>query len=257
MKRSFNYTGRIKLGNEACMLTLWTEEKKCPRFSMMLDSEVEPGIDGGASIWIEAYRGPFVQRFRMGTWANPKNGDKIKLNKFQPGDSVNFRLKVVDETDKLHPVRAWKERLKPVVKDQRGREKKSILPVETRDLGHILWRLDWDAGLNPILLVNSRINEFRSITGIVENDIDWHALVFPEVVRNIMETVVRRSDEFAEEIEENDWIRFGEKSAGSPFPGSPDEDGEITDEIAEWIKSSIDGLAIKLDLFPKYVQSKK
>ena len=261
MKRSFNYTGRKKLTNDACEIVLWVSDGKKTDFSLRLNPEVEPDIEKDAVVLVEAYRGPKTQRFKMGTWGDSKTEDRIKLDQFQSGEAILFRLKVVDETKEFHPIRAWKDRITPLLAvDKKGKTRKCILPVESVDLENILWKLVWDE-LTPILRVNSRASQFRSITSIVENDVEWAALVFPDVFRQILEKViVKLKDSPDEEIEDNDWIEFGKIHAGGPFPGIPeDQDEQDQDEdteLSKWIDAAIQNLGYDLDLVLKYAQYK-
>ena len=201
MKRSFNFTGRKRLELSTFEFRLFEKDSGPSEFEFHLFGD-DYEIPDHAVIWVEAYRGPRLMRFHLGTWSDRKNGEKFELSNFGTGEPVLFRLKIVDETGSEHPIRAWRDRIRPETVGSNGQKQKSILPVHPCDLGHIAWRIDWDDPTRPVLQVNSRLSEARDITSIVKNDPDFAILVFPEVIRQILTRLI--VEEVTEEEDANE-----------------------------------------------------
>ena len=256
MKRSYNYTGRYTLESSAVRIDLFEKENSASEFQLDIKTDGVK-IPGDSGIWVEAYRGPHAMRFRMGTWAAPVLGVNHSLDNFRTAEPVLFRVKVVDESDPRHPIKAWKDQIRPNVIDRTGKKRRSILPVyPTNCLGHITWQVNWDDLSRPILYVNSRISEARDITSIVKNDPDFAALVFPEVLSQILHNFL--SPENFDDDGENDgeWLKFGSELVGCGF--SFDEDGseDRDEQVTSWVSKAVQAFSGDLGLIRRYIDFK-
>lgn len=255
MKRSFNYTGRKRLETSKFDFRLIEKADGPSDFEFRLNGD-DHEISDHAVIWVEAYRGPRAMRFQMGTWKSPLNGQRKSLSFFDPGEPVLFRLKVVDETDQKHPIRAWHDRIRPETYSKDGQKKKSVLPVYPCDLGHIAWRIDWEDPVRPVLQVNSRISEARDITSIVKNDPDFAILVFPEVIRQVLTKLLSENADEEEDSLENEWLVFGAKLSGGAFSGAEDDEEENKKLIESWVKSVVQAFGSEMELIARYIKFK-
>ncbi len=75
----------------------------------------------------------------------------------------------------------------------------SLIPIEIADLGQLAWRLDLDGDSGPILLVNRSVYPSAAIA---ENDAQFVALVLPEAVRQVCESLAEDPDGLEDE---SDW----------------------------------------------------
>jgi hypothetical protein len=144
----------------------------------------------------------------------------------------------------------------PVLPEEEEQDRLSILPVEFSDLGAVLWCLDAD-GDKPILHVNKDVPEIREI---VRADPAFHALVFPEAVRQILKRILE--DEYTDaQCDPDDWqaqwLRYIQSLPGMDAP--PSSNGEDGDELelenAEWIEKAVGKFAAKLRAREKFTRA--
>ena len=178
-------------------------------------------------------------RFDWGTVAAPMPpGSGSVLSDIDNRDTVNFRVKVIDAAATDSVILAQADRIRASVSEQ------SLLPVEVRDLGDIVWRLSFDND-EPFLLVNSRI---EGVEDRVSSDPEFHALVLPSALRDVLEELC---NEFTDEDDEQrDWVDGWERFVGTltrqPIPSADDVNKD------EWIDTVINSFARRHLLLPGY-----
>lgn len=253
MKASFNYTGRKRLDNSAFDIEMFESNSGPAEFEFTLHYDTLTEMPDDAVVWVEAYRGPRAMRFRLRPRGGAGGPERFSLYQFAPAEPLLFRLKIVDEHDGKHPIKGWRDRIRPVVYAENGQKKKSILPVYPCDLGHIAWRLNWeDDPSRPVLEVNSRISEARDITSIVKNDPDFAILVFPEVIREVLTRLLIADADSEEDGDDNEWLVFGTNLAGYPFEGSEDDEDENSRLIEKWVGSVVQCFGRSTELVSRY-----
>ena len=123
----------------------------------------------------------------------------------------------------------------------------SLLPVEVKDLDNIVWSLSFDDD-EPFLLVNSRIN---GILDKVSSDSEFAALVFPTVLRDILEMLCSEATD--EDDEQRTWVRgwkrFARDLTQQPVPSADDVDKD------EWIEAAVNTFSKKYRLLSRYQES--
>lgn len=172
-----------------------------------------------------ARAGKTSQRFTVGTPDHWKK-EAMSLDGLDPSESLRFRILVhPDDNPKLV---ASAENLRPL--DESLSE--SLLPMEPAELDQLLWRLDINDD-GPVLKFN--VSVFPSALGI-ENYTAFGALVLPEALRRVMETI---AEEPAKLSDENDpfsgWLPWLEGLG----VGRPPADAE-PDEKRDWCNEVID-----------------
>lgn len=261
MKSSLNYTGRIKLDYSKFALNVYEKDNGQLDVGLILHKSHVQGIRETAVIRLEAYRGPKTMQFNLGQWTEPTDEKRFGLTDFSPGEPIYFRIKIVDETDPSHPIRAWRDQIRPTEYDSSGQKKKSALEVRPEDLRHIAWKIDWTEPSDPLLLVNSRISEAREVTVIVAQDPDFAALVFPQALREILTRLLRREEEMGadeeESVPENKWMIFASSLLGRWFNNIDGEDIEARNErIDSWVEDAVQAFGKELDLIARYKKFK-
>jgi|GEM_PF-4449422 len=252
MKASYNYTGRKRLDNSAFDIELYEVSEGPSEFEIALHLDAVSGMPEKSVVWVEAYRGPRVMRFRLRSLSAAGSAERYVLDQFSTGEPLLFRIKIVDEGDSKHPIKGWRDRIRPVVYSASGQKKRSILPVYPCDLGHIAWLLDWEDPTRPVLQVNSRISEARDISSIVKNDPDFAILVFPKVISEVLAKLLADDADGEEDGAENEWIIFGANLAGRPFEGSEDDEGENADLIRRWVDDVVQSFGRSMELVARY-----
>jgi len=256
MKASFNYTGRKRLDNSTFQINIYEKKEADSELEIVLFKEQIKDLPEGAVSWVEAYHASKMMRFRLGSW-DDSNQERFILSEFDPGEPLLFRIKIVDETDQKHPIKGWRDRIRPVIYDVSGRQKKSVLPVKPVDLGHIAWKIDWETDFtHPILLVNSRINDARDVTSIVKNDPDFAILVFPQVIQEVL-TRLLLEDVDIDEDEENEWLTFAYRLVNNNCERRPEDKVKDKELVVAWADSVAQAFGREAELISRYVKFKE
>ena len=156
------------------------ERSQAPIFDlhMRLDGYEFPAL---ARVHVEAWRGNASQRWEYGTVGSltPPSDEQRRLSAVPAG--ARFRVFVV-ASDGSGRLLGHATNLMPQL------PLNSLLPLEERDLGAEVWRLEFDdEDANPVLLVNSAIT---GISETVRHDTTFRSLVMPEVFRSILTRMV-------------------------------------------------------------------
>lgn len=253
MKASFNYTGRKKLKNEDFNVSLFESGNGAsPEVEVSVHRSEHLGVSDSAVVWIEAYRGPRSMRFGLGRWGDIRGEYRFPLSDFGHAEPVLFRIKIVDADDKKHPIKAWRDRIRPVVYTSSKQKRRSVLPVFPCDLGHIAWIIDWEDPARPILKVNSRINDVRDVSSIVKNDPDFAILVFPEVIREVLTKLLLDQADDDDDADENEWLVFASNLAGVKFEGDESDPDENERLVNEWVHSVVQSFSRRAELLKRY-----
>lgn len=246
----FNYTGRARVPHRA--ITLVVREGPPRAFDAEWDLTHIP-LASDARVYLEATSAgsPTVRRFDCGTVAAPAFQKGVPLGDLG-GDAPVFAFKVVDESEEVGRILAWAEQLHPERPDSPDHDagRAALLPVNYLDLGERPWRVSFDnPGGAPWLLVNENIPSAREY---VRADAQFAALVFPEVVRRVLERVVAEGH-FEVVNDDGDWrdlwLRLALlRNGGTPVPAVENEAAPTQEELQEledWVEASADGFAVR------------
>lgn len=251
MKRRFNYTGRERIKRERISLSVIRENETITSFILNrldLDGLTLPE---DARVYAEAYYRTELKRFDCGTSCSPRIPLTGDLRDLAYPQNLKFRILVVDTAD--GKILACADRFSP----EAPAEKKSILPVEFRDLGNEVWRVDYEGeGGAPILCINIRI---PNIQNIAKTDSQFFVHVYPAVLREILMHVV-----FVEGIDSvsdpeadwhADWLKFCRYLSVNP-PDSLDPGNDNFDKYVatEWINNVVEASCNQYtDRFQEYI----
>jgi hypothetical protein len=199
------------------------------------------GLDfaNDATIVFEAYQRSSAMRFELGTLENPLGPTKLELNELDTGSSVLFRLKIVSQGEHEGRLLGSAERLRPASDDE-GKGKRSLFPVDLRDLGPVLWKVEiGDAG--PRLLLNYAVPGFIDR---VKKDPLVQGVLLPAALRIVLDRLLTdtASDEDDEAAWQADWLQFCREDlrlADDPSDLKTDEEREdwVSDGIRRFCKS--------------------
>jgi hypothetical protein len=200
MIRRFNFTGRKRISRTRLNIFLYATPDASLAFDAGLDME-NLSLPFDAKIYIEAYRRTYLRRFACGTVAQPRLPRGQSLEGLDSGAHVMFRVKIVDGKGRIIAVA---DRVIARRSEDEDASKQCLLPVEFADLGHSIWRLDLDSEW-PSLLLNNRIDNIREIARADES---FQALVYPEVVRQILHHIVIEEDHTDPDTDPDDWMNL-------------------------------------------------
>ena len=222
--RRLNYTGRQRLKQFDLRFVIQRPSNGEAIFEAVLILH-RYKLPGDAEVFVEAYRQTSWMRFRFGTVADLGPRDELKLDEFDSPDGVLFRVRVTSPSEKKGLLLAGADRIRPRRADEEQEEDNRIplLPVKSDDnMGDEVYRLDFTD--HPILLVNARVGDWRSLA----REPIFVSLVYPAVLRELLSRILRV--ESYSDTDDNDdwrshWLRFATLLPGvSDPPGEKDED---------------------------------
>jgi hypothetical protein len=228
-KRRINSTGRKKISQDKIDVRILAPVPGEPmRAKLRIDLE-SLGLPASASVSVEAYHHSTAMRFDCGTVGAKKVPEVFSLNELDQAGGVLFRIKVVDCEVQKGKILASADRVRPSVEGEHiGR--KSIFPVEYRDLGQEVWQVDIDDDAGPFLLLNSKIPALMH--RLQENPLVAGALL-PAAFRIVLRHIAYSPSEDDEDGVgwKADWRRFCSEGLGV------DDDPEDLDddERDEWV----------------------
>src|SRR5215470_16710141 len=155
-KRRINSTGRKKIPQDKIDLRILPHISGEPLRAKFDIDVASLGLPPSAAVSVEAYHRSTAMRFDCGTVAVKKIPEPLVLNDLDQSGSVLFRIKIVDREGSAGKILASADRVRPLIEGE-NTDRRSIFPVEYRDLGQEIWRVDIDDDAGPFLLLNSKI----------------------------------------------------------------------------------------------------
>ena len=251
MIRRFNYTDRVDL--KPSMFHIVVREGPPRTFEADWDLQGHPmPADGRVYVEATASGSPLVLRFPFGSVSDrqpPASGTDLSE---LPGDGLQFTVKIVDETDprQIGRLVGLAESIRPKAPGDEGPcGRQSILPVQPVEMGERVWRVRYEHN-RPYLQVNKNVPD---ILHTVQNDTRFFALVFPEIVRQVLHRALVVDGHYQVTNEENDWkdqwLRFA-------IPWHPDQapppedladplDDDGRQQLDDWIEAAVHGFCAK------------
>lgn len=228
MIRRINFTNRKRIPRDRVRVELTAGQPRRLTATLELDGL---SLSGSSAIYLEAMcaGSPAIERFACGDVAHPSPPRDQPLGEIE-GENVFFTLKVVDRAEHLGRIEGIAENIRPERSGKEPAPRKSILPIEPRDLGEQLWELEFRQE-NVFLIVNSRVPGFIDR---VHADPLVYSLMYPAIVREILSRAFREASPASEEDERwpSYWLRFGRSLHSENIDPATIEDEE---EQQEWI----------------------
>jgi hypothetical protein len=245
MIRRFNYTERQSIPADCVRIRLVQPGAQ----EMSFDAELKLAdleLPSEAAVFVEAYYKSSYMRFAFGTVGTIAPPRSRRLSDIDRGTVVFFRVKVVDPGDVVGRILAEIDNI-TASGDETPEGKYCLLPVDYKDLGQQIWRLE--LGNNrPVLELNNTIPGIRDI---VRRDGQFAGLVFPAVVRQILTHIllIEDHDDFDDVTDwKSLWLRFMSRFA-------PDRPESSTDARGAWIEEAVAGYASHIRGRDRYVET--
>jgi len=226
MLRRLNYTNRKRIQKNNIKISIIGDEDEEKSFIATLDL-TKLNLPGYARIYIEVYhRMMQSQRYVFGTVNKTSHPEDTSLGSLGFTSNIKFRVIVTEENGKIL---ASAER----IGIERELKKTSLLPVETTDLGDLVWnvKMEGEDG-GPILELNERIPAIKTIAA---NDPRFIHSVYPAVVREILMHMVEYAniDLHSPDTDwQSNWLLFSKRIFTAPPEGRY---MEARDDVREWI----------------------
>ena len=237
MIRRMNYTGRRRVARSRVTVRV----RPAPGGGWAFDADIdlaEYGFPADARVFVEAYNATSYMRFAFGSVGAPAAPADTRLAAITGGPLPRFRVKVVDMRSRFGLLLGVADKIVPLRADEAATPRQSLLPVEFRELGSRVWRLDVDDW--PVLELNRRIADLGEVARSADA---FAALVYPEVVRRVLEEAVLVLDNTDPEVDDDDWpglwLRYACSLPGVPAPpDGVDEQARV--QQREWIEHAVD-----------------
>jgi hypothetical protein len=238
-------------------ITTHTGEGQVQQFSTTMNF-AEYDLPAGTIIYLEAYYRNALMRFRVGV-LSPEHSEyqhSGALSELQD-PQVNFRVKIVDESQDIGRIVAVVDRIQVFNQDSKQVTRVGLLPVKFEDLGEQIWLLELsDDNSDPVLCVNKALDTGNvPINEIVRYPM-FTTLVYPQVVRDLLRHLFfDKQGDYGEEDPDGwgyKWVRFAESLPGA---GRHPESGE-DEETREWIEQVVQGFCLQnrvKNAFEKYI----
>ena len=236
MIRRLNYTGRKRILRSRITVGLLPSPGGGLRFDAEFDL-AEYGFPGDSSVYIEAYNATSYMRFAFGMVGARSAPPDLALREITPSPLPKFRLKVVDARRGL--LLGVADKLVPLQPEESLAHRQSLLPVEFRDLGERVWRLDLSDW--PVLELNERVADLGEIARSGDS---FLGLVYPEVVRRILHEAIVEQGQTDPDFDDADWTSLWLRYVcGLPGVEAPPEPVTGEDEnralAEEWIERAV------------------
>lgn len=237
MIRRMNYTGRKRIGRSRITVRLLPAAGGGWAFHADFDL-ADHGFPPDASVFVEAYNATSYMRFAFGNVGVVTPPLDTRLVDITAGPLPKFRVKVVDTSTRFGLLLGVADKLIPLRPDEELAGRQSLLPVEFRELGNRVWRLDLSDW--PVLELNRRIADLGEVARSADS---FSALVYPEVVRRILHEAVIELECTDPGLDDDDWPGLWLTYACA-LPGLS-QPPEGSDERAralqhEWIERAVD-----------------
>jgi hypothetical protein len=190
-----------------------------------------------ARVYIEAYNSDSYMRFDFGSVGEPTVPRDTRLAEITARPLAKFRLKVVDDRDQVGLLLGVADKIVPLRPDESLEHKQSLLPVDFRDLGERVWRLDLSDW--PVLELNNRI---EGIAEAARSSGGFLGLLYPEVLRRILHEAVIEQQVTDPDFDDSDWtclwLRYACSMPGvsAPSSGANRQQEEL---LEEWIEEAV------------------
>lgn len=160
ISRHINHTGRLKIKHSEVEIRIIEQPGKAPSFTaaFMLNKEQFPA---DADLLIEAYHRNTSQRFNFGTVSAAIPPTDTTLHQIDLTGPTLFRVKVVDNSERIGQLIASAERLAPTDDDTEEQKSSLMIFKSMPDMGNLTWRLSFNEARKPVLCINNRIPEAK------------------------------------------------------------------------------------------------
>jgi hypothetical protein len=242
MIRHYNYTNRLRLPQKCVTVRTFINPDGVQEFDASIDLIDQP-LSPGLSIYVETFYRNSMMRFDAGTITEGQTQYFCRgvLTDLQ-SPQTNFRVKIVDQSENVGLLVAVADRIKTFIEDANRFIHVGLLPVQFEDLGDQIWRLEFpsDDG-EPVLCVNNTLRtENIPVAELIRYPI-FITLVYPQVVRRILEYILIERDDLIDEDRSDHWaalwIKFALSIPGNERP--PQYDKENMEEMNHWVENVV------------------
>jgi hypothetical protein len=248
--RRINSTGRKKILREDARFLVRTDADGVLSFHGTLNL-TEYGLPEDGQVFVEAYRQTTFMRFPHGTVAlpEPPPDPPRQLTEFATRDGLRFRVKVTSTGERAGLLLAEGDSLPASDDEEHPEDRIPLLPPAPGDLGQETWRVDFSGADGPLLLINSRLGDWKAVAGSPV----FRSLVYPAAMRQVLWHVynVRKTPAMDDDQDWGSrWLSFAAALPGADDPplDSDDDDGKWQ----AWIDGAVESFSRKHRMLDRY-----
>src|SRR5207245_4335473 len=162
--RRINFTGRKRIVRQDAQIFVRPDSDGVLTFDATINL-TDYGLPDDAHVFVEAYRLETFMRFPHGTVAAPQppRGAARRLTEFASRDGLRFRVKVTSTGDRAGMLLAEGDRIPFSDDEEQPDNRIALLPPAPAELGQEIWRVDVIDANGPLLLVNSRVRDWKAV----------------------------------------------------------------------------------------------
>lgn len=255
MIKRVNFTNRRRIARDRVRIELLPGLPRRFNATLSLDGL---SFSQSSAIFLEAMcaGSPVIERFPCGDVGHPRMLREQTLGEIE-GKNVFFTLKVVDRAERYGRIEGIAENIRPESSRHESGARQAILPIEPKDLGEEIWKLEF-RGENVFLLVNS------TVSGLVDRahtDPLFFSLVYPAVIRGVLERAFKREGDLddvdgereGEELWARYWVRFGK----SLHPDQTGPESRDAADVDDWIDEVVRAFSEKHRLKDRYLRAQR
>ena len=239
--RTIRLSGCKKIPRSLVSIEIVEHENGSRSFQAQLKLE-KMNLPPSAEVFLDAHVLNSYQRFPFGTISRVVPPDNLELADLDVGGTVQFRVKVVDNSGKRGRLLASANGIK--AKDEGdAASREPLLRLLKHDLGPVPWRIEFLEDAMPGLILNKRS---PGVTQLAEHDAVYQFLLLPAAIREVYNRVFSDPDfDPTADVWQGKWIRFGTMLTGRDAP-DPEEE-----EVGNWIEAVIEKFSTEHDLVGK------
>jgi hypothetical protein len=210
-----NHTNRRKIKHTEVEIELIDQDEKPPAFNATFNLNLEK-LPPAANLFVEAYHRNTSQRFDFGTAGAPLPPEDTTLTDIDLSGPTLFRVKIVDNSEKIGRLVASAERLTP--KDDDAEEQRASLMIfkSVPEMGNLTWKISFNEAHKPVLCINNRIPEAKH--QLMNNPV-FQSLVLPAAFREVLLYILWNGEEEPEEgTWHSQWIDFANRLGQEECP---------------------------------------
>lgn len=247
--RRINSTGRMRIAREDARFFVLADSDGKLMFEATLalgNYELQPEAD----VFVEAYRQTTLMRFPHGTIAapHPPPAAARLLTEFSTGDGILFRVRVTSTGDRAGVLLAEGDRIPCSDSDEESDNRVALLPPAPDDLGQEIWRVDLSGADGPLLLINMRVGDWKSVAASPM----FRSLVYPAAMRQVLWHVYK-VEETRTMDDADDWrCRWFMFAAALPGVGDPPLTSGDDGEWDEWIDNVVGSFTRRHQMLEHY-----
>lgn len=236
MKRTINHTGRRKLERKEINIRLREAEGQVLSFDVDFFLETK-NLPNDAVIVIEAYNRNTLQRFSFGTVGKIEKPDSCILDQIDPTGAPLFRVRIIDEAEKIGRLIASAEGLKPE-SDEAEDQRSSIIKLACRPLGSQTWTVNIPVEGKPELVINNSIPDAMHH---IKSNPQFQSLILPAALRQVLMHYLWEA-EFEEGSIQEQWLHFAKHLAGDR------PHGDDVSELMTWVDMVVERFSERFEL---------